>query len=722
MHNAPKDLAEYTSQLDEALENGFLRKTLDKFAVDYKVARATALKQIDAPSVIKKVAAMKDDVAQNLEHYYQEFKKNAEAKGVHVHRAATPAEANEIIARIAKEHNVKTIMKSKSMVSEETLLNKRLEEEGCSVLEGDLGAYIIQLRKEGPSHLVLPAIHLSRAEVAEDFSKVTGKTEDDDVDNLVKVAREELRQKFIEADMGMTGANFVIADTGAFCTCTNEGNARLVSTVPPIHVAITSLDKIVPKLEDALGAMQILARNATGQPITTYVTWYNGTGECKAEAAKDNKKTMHIVFVDNGRTTVAKDPLFSQMFRCIRCGACANICPVYRLVGGLNLGYIYMGAIGLIMTYFLHGREKAKVALQNCVNCEACKAVCAGGIDLPRLIRELRVRINEEEGAPTDAALLSAVMKNRKMFHTLLKFAKYAQLPVTGGTQYQRHLPAMFFGKQDFKALPAIAKKSFRDQWEEVKPKVTNPRMTVALFAGCAGDFVYPEQLAAAMKVFEKHGVACDFPMEQSCCGLPLEMMGQRETSVSVSQQNTKAFDSSKYDAIITLCASCASHLKHSYPELIGAGSSADDATKHRCEAFVSKVTDFSSFVHNILKVDSNSFNKSDEKVTYHASCHLCRSLGVVDEPRNLIASAAEYVPCKEEDVCCGFGGSYSMKFPGISKNLLEMKLANAQETGATRMVMDCPGCVMQIRGGAEKNQQGLKVTHIAELLAERLR
>ncbi len=721
MHNAPSSLSEYTDQLDAALENHKMRKTLDKFATDYKVSRVKALAQIDAPDVIQKICDAKDEVARNLDKYYEEFKKNAEAKGVHVYRASTPNEANEIIAKIAKDHNVKSIMKSKSMVSEETMLNKRLEEDGISVLEGDLGAYIIQLRHEGPSHLVLPAIHLSCADVAGDFSNVTGKTEDEDVDNLVKVAREQLRQNFIDADMGMTGANFAVAETGSFCTCTNEGNARLVSTVPPVHVAITSLDKLVPKLDDALNAMKILARNATGQPITTYVTWYNGTGQCKAEKAKDQTKEMHIVFVDNNRSTVAKDPLFSQVFRCIRCGACANICPVYRLVGGLNLGYIYMGAIGLIMTYFFHGREKAKVALQNCVNCEACKVVCAGGIDLPRLIRELRVRINEEEGAPRDAALLSSVMKNRKMFHTLLKFAKYAQLPVTAGTQYQRHLPAMFFGKQEFKALPAIAKKSFRDQWEQVKPKVKNPRYKVALFAGCAGDFVYPEQLTAAMKVFEKHGVDCDFPMDQSCCGLPLEMMGQRNTSLDVSKQNTIAFDANKYDAIITLCASCASHLKHTYPEIIGDQSDADDATKTRCAAFVNKVTDFSSFVHNVLKVDDKSFKKSNEKVTYHASCHLCRSLKVTEEPRNLIAKVAEYVPSKEEDVCCGFGGSYSMKFPGISKNLLEMKLANAKETGASRMVMDCPGCVMQIRGGAVKQEQDLKVTHIAELLAEHL-
>ncbi len=722
MHKAPKNLNEYGQQLDEALDNSFLRKTLDTFAVAYKANREQVFKHIDAPEIIKKIACVKDHAAQNLETLYEEFKKNTEAKGVIVHRAATATEANEIIARIAKDAHVKRVAKSKSMTSEETQLNIHLEAQNFHVDETDLGEYIIQLRGEGPSHMVMPAIHLSRYEVAHDFSKVTGEKEDHDVDHLVKVARKELRTTFIEADMGVTGANFCVAETGAFATCTNEGNARLVSTLPRVHVAIAGLDKLIPTLDDAMNALQILPRNATAQLLTTYVTWFTGPGEWKGSENPDEKKEMHLVFLDNGRSALAKDELFSQIFRCVRCGACANVCPVYRLVGGHRMGYIYIGAIGLILTYFFYGKEKAKVLAQNCVNCEACKHICAGGIDLPRLIREIRVRLNDEDGAAVEATLLSAVMKNRKMFHSLLTFVKYAQLPVTGGSDYQRHLPNIFFGKQKFKALPAIAKTSFRDEFEKIQPKLSQPRFKIALFAGCAQDFIYPEQLKAAVGLFSKHNVAVDFPMEQSCCGLPLEMMGQRKASISVAQQNIMAFDSHQYDAIVTLCASCAAHLKHTYVELVGADSNADAATQTRCAAFVEKVTDFSSFVHNTLGLTAEDFTKSSEKVTYHASYHLCRGLGVTQEPRALINHAAEYVASKEEDVFCGFGGSYSMKFPGISKNLLKMKLNNAKETGAARLVVDCPGCIMQIRGGAEKEQQDLKVTHIAELLAENLR
>ena len=205
--------------------------------------------------------------------------------------------------------------------------------------------------------------------------------------------------------------------------------------------------------------------------------------------------------------------------------------------------------------------------------------------------------------------------------------------------------------------------------------------------------------------------------MEQSCCGLPLEMMGQRKTSMDVAKQNIAAFRGGNYDYIITLCASCAGHLKHHYPEILDSDFSTVEA-----QAFAAKIIDFSSFVHDVLGLKGEDFNKSAQKVTYHASCHLCRGLGVKKAPRELIGDAAEYVPCEEEEVCCGFGGSYSVKFPEISAQLLEKKIANMKATGADRLVVDCPGCVMQIRGGAEKHGLKIKVDHIAELLAENLK
>lgn len=717
MHNAPANLSSYREELEKALDDSFLRKTLDTFAVAYKANRENIFKQVDEKALIAQIAAAKDNAAQHMDELYAQFKENAEKRGVHVHWARDAAEANEIIARIARENNVKRVVKSKSMTAEETQLNLRLEKDNLIVDETDLGEWIIQLRHEGPSHMVMPAIHLSRQQVADDFTRETGVQQDrEDIQRLVKVARVQLRRKFIAADMGISGANFAVAETGTIATVTNEGNARMVTTVPRVHVALVGIDKLIPTFDEALVALQVLPRNATAQMLTSYVTWMGGAGECAATAS--GRKILHIVFLDNGRSEIAKDPLFSQILRCVRCGACANVCPVFRLVGGHKMGYIYIGAIGLILTYFFHGHDKVKVLCQNCIGCESCKNVCAGGIDLPRLIREIRVRLSEENGAPAEAALLGAVMKNRKMFHSLLKFARFAQKPVTGGSPYIRHLPEIFLGKHGYKALPAIAAKSFRDRWEQIKPVVSSPKLRVALFAGCAQDFIYPEQLEAAVKILAANNVQVDFPMNQTCCGLPLEMMAQRKASQDVAEQNVTAF-SGNYDYIITLCASCASHLKHQYPHLLE-GNTALNAS--RVQGFADKIIDFSSFVHDVLGLTADNFVNKGEKVTYHASCHLCRGLGVREAPRDLIAAAAEYVPCAEEEVCCGFGGTYSAKFPELSATLLRKKLDNVEATGAARLVVDCPGCVMQLRGGAEKQGLRVKVDHIAELLAENLK
>ena len=715
MHEAPKNLSDYRKQIDDALQDDFLRRTLDTFAVAYRANREAVFKEVDEKALISQIADAKDNACRHMEELFQKYKEEAEKRGVIVHRAADAKEANDIVIRIARENNVKHVVKSKSMTAEEIQLNTALEAEGFIVDETDLGEWIIQLRHEGPSHMVMPAIHLSRYQVADDFSKATGEKQDTDVQKLVKVARVQLRRKFITADMGVTGCNFAIAESGLVTTVTNEGNARMVTTLPRVHVAIAGLDKLVPTIDDALTALQVLPRNATAQRLTAYVSWIAGAGPC--ESAEGGKKVRHVIFLDNGRSEIAKDPIFSQIFRCVRCGACANVCPVFRLVGGHKMGYIYIGAIGLILTYFFHGKDKAAVLCQNCVGCEACANVCAGGIDLPRLIREIRARVTEEQGGGV-AALLGSVMKNRRIFHSLLKIAKHAQKPFTGGAQFQRHLPAMFLGKHGFKALPAIAARSFRDRWADIKPQVSRPDMKVAIFSGCAQDFIYPEQLEACVKILAARNIAVDFPMEQTCCGLPLEMMGQRKIAIDVARQNIRAFQKERYDAIITLCASCASHLKHTVVKIV----ENERDISSQAQAFADKVTDFSSFMHDKLGLTAEDFNQSDEKVTYHASCHLCRALKVKEAPRALIASAAQYVPCDEEEVCCGFGGSYSAKFPEISAQILENKLKRVQATGATRLVMDCPGCVMQLRGGAEKQGMDIKVQHLSELLAANLK
>jgi iron-sulfur cluster protein len=712
-----RDLKTYRKEVAKALDNDFQRQAMDKFAVAYRTSRANAFDGLDINSLVADIARIKDNALTQLDALYARFKKNAEKAGVHVHLARTGDEANAIIGRIAEDNGVQRIVKSKSMTAEETLLNHYLESRELEVTETDLGEWIIQLRGEGPSHMVMPAIHLSRFQVADLFRDVTGQTQDAEIERLVKVARRELRCKYAEADMGISGANFALADTGTLGLTTNEGNARLVTTLPRVHVALVGIDKLLPSLGDALRINRVLPRNATGQAITSYVTWITGPNACGA--TEHGRKVMHVVFLDNGRRQMAGDPDFAQVLRCVRCGACANVCPVYRMVGGHQYGHIYIGAIGLILTYFFHGRDKARNLVQNCINCGACKEVCVSGIDLPRLIKAVHSRVQDEEGHPLQSLLLAKLLKNRKLFHSLLQTARKAQKPITGGTPYLRHLPMIVSEEHNFRRLPAIAPKAFRDLWPELKPQVEKPVLRVALFSGCVEDFVYPEQLVAAVRVMAARKVAVEFPMMQSCCGLPVEMMGESDAARHVAAQNILALETGQPDYIVTLCASCASHLTHAYPRLL-----ADDpilAEKARNQA--GKVAPFSVLMNDILRIEEYSASGRTIATTYHAPCHLCRGLKIKKAPHELIRKAGlDFYPAGEEETCCGFGGTYSSKFPAISAQILKKKLDDVTATGARQLVTECPGCILQLRGGAQQCGLDLSVIHIAEMLWERER
>jgi iron-sulfur cluster protein len=716
MIKTAQDIKSYKKQLKEALCDQFLRTALDNFNTAYRENRSIVYEGIDFEGIRKEIAAGKDAALPNLLELFETFKAHAEAAGVKVHTAKDAKQANEIIAAIAKENNVKKIIKSKSMTAEETFLNDHLEKEGYIVTETDLGEWIIQLRKEGPSHMVMPAIHLSRYQVGDLFEKVTREKQDsENIDKLVKVARKTLRPVYLEADMGISGANFAIAESGALGLVTNEGNMRLVTTLPKVHVAIVGYDKLIPDLKTMLKILKVLPRNATGQAITSYVTWIKGAVECSASPS--NRKIIHVVFLDNGRLTLAEDPVFAEALRCIRCGACANVCPVYSKVGGHKYGHVYIGAIGLILTLFYHGRENDRAIVKNCINCQACKEVCPVDIDLPHLIKKTYRAVLDQDGkTPIKNVLLSKVMKNRKLFHFILRHAYLVQRPLAKNEPMIRHLPHFFEKEHGFRSLPVITKTPLRDQWKTIRPHVVRPKLTIALFAGCAVDFIYPEQAKDMLTLLKEKNVQVEFPMDQTCCGLPVMMAAEEEAAKEVAMQNLKAMMSEKYDYILTLCASCGSHLKHNYPKIFKDVSQGPENLK----AFTDKIIDFSSFVVNVLNMSSKDFKVTGEKVAYHSPCHLCRGMQVTDEPRKLIQIAGyDYVPSKDENVCCGFGGSYSVDFPEISSEILKKKLDNVEATDAGILVTDCPGCVLQLRGGMDKRGRKIQVKHIVEILAE---
>lgn len=728
MIKTAQDIRSYKKQLKEALSDSFLRQALDTFNTVYRENRPNVYKEMDFNRLRDEIAADKDKHIPHLEALFEQFKTHAQKAGAVVHRAGNARQANEIIAKIAHENQVNHIVKSKSMTAEETFLNDHLEKEGFEVTETDLGEWIIQLKHEGPSHMVMPAIHLSRHQVGDLFEKETGRQLDsENIDKLVKVARKELRPKFLKADMGISGANFAIADSGALGLVTNEGNMRLVTTLPRVHVALVGFDKLVGELSSALRILKLLPRNATGQAITSYVTWIKGANESLNTSS--GKKIMHIVFLDNGRLSIARDEIFSQSLRCIRCGACANVCPIYSKVGGHKYGHVYIGAIGLILTLFFHGKENDRAIVKNCINCQACKEVCPAAIDLPHLIKKTYARVMEQDGkTPVKNFLMARVMKHRKLFHFLLRQAYLAQKPFTGKDGMIRHLPSFFEKDHGFKTLPAIAGTPLRDQWKSLHKKVEKPVMKVALFAGCAMDFIYPEQGKALLKLLYKTNIDVDFPMGQTCCGLPAMMAAQEETAQKIAIDNIQVFAQKEYDYILTLCASCASHLTHNYEKIFRETPSLDtDPTE-----FIGKTIDFASFMDRFYPFPAEGSTETGEnfsrgmpndltgkKAAYHAPCHLCRGLTVTREPRELIKKSGHtYVPSKDEDVCCGFGGSYSVDFPEISSQILKKKLDNIEMVQPDILVTDCPGCVLQLKGGLDRRKSPVEVYHLVELLA----
>jgi len=305
-----ENIDQYKKRINNALSNNFLRSAMDNFAVAYRTGRKNAFSGMDINSLIKEVSFIKQNALENMEMLLQRFSSRAEQNGVHVHLAETAEDACSIIEKIAEDTSSKKIIKSKSMTAEEIHLNTWLESHGLEVTETDLGEWIVQLRHEGPSHMVMPAIHLSRFQVADLFSDVTGRNEDSEIEKLVKVARKKLRNKFIEADMGITGANFVLADSGTIGIVTNEGNARLVTTLPRVHVVLAGIDKLLPSIKEALTINKVLPRNATGQAITSYVTWITGPSQCSI--TENKKREMHIVFLDNGRKKIADQGIIKK--------------------------------------------------------------------------------------------------------------------------------------------------------------------------------------------------------------------------------------------------------------------------------------------------------------------------------------------------------------------------------------------------------------------------
>ncbi len=704
--------------IKKKINDTFLRRALKNFAAAYPVARAKAFDGIDFEAVRGRISDAKQAGLKELPDLVSRFKLRAEQTGAKVYVCSTPEDANRTILEIIQGKGADFLVKSKAMTSEEIELNPYLEKNGVRCLETDLGEWIIQLAGERPSHMVMPAIHKNKEEVAELFSKETGHDCPPDIPSLVKTARDTLRSGFLAGQVGLSGANVAMADTGSFAIITNEGNGRLVTTLPDTHIALIGVEKIVPSLTEALDVINVLPKNATGQKITSYVSFIKGpTGD---------GRELHIVLLDNGRLKLAADPDFSEALKCVKCGACANVCPIYEIVGGHVFGHIYVGGIGLVLTPFFHGLDKAEEILKLCIGCRKCNEACASRIDIEGLIVDLRDRIRKPMG---QKFLFGTMMKNRKLFHAALRTAYLAQKPFQSEGGRIRHLPLILNRETANRSLPPIAEKPFRDlvlRNNSILNTQNSKPEKVLFYTGCLADFVYPEMCRDTKDSLEKLGYDVVFPQEQTCCGIPARYSGEMDVARDMAKINTDVLLAEEADYVVTICPTCTMSLRHDFPKLL----EGDAVYRLKTETLAAKVLNFSELAARKIGFDSaqptarSLSGVEGNVVTYHDACHLKRGCGVYEEPRKVLrelvgVEIAEMADC---DKCCGFGGSYSIKYPEISQEVLKNKMENIKSTGVRTVAVDCPGCKLQIEGGLEAAGTGITVEHSATLLARKLR
>ncbi|MCA0754727.1 iron-sulfur cluster-binding protein [Paenibacillus sp. N4] len=403
----------------------------------------------------------------HLDYYLNLFVNNARANGVHVHFANTAEEAVKLTLDIAEHANAKSVVKSKSMVSEELHLNHALETIGVEAVETDLGEYIIQLAGEMPSHIVIPAIHKNRYQIAELLSKEAGYTLPPDTTALAGFVRKKLREKFLDAEIGMTGCNFAIAETGSMVLFENEGNARMVSTVPKTQITLMGMERIIPSWSDLEVMATLLPRSATGQKLTMYMSGITGP---RREKDADGPDEMHIIIIDNGRSLQLGDPEFQELLNCIRCGACLNACPVYRHIGGHAYGSTYSGPIGAVLTPSLNKNIAEWDDIANASSlCGACYEACPVKIPLHDMLVYLRRRkVESGHGNKLESIGMqgfATIMGNSSRLGGVLRLGKLGQkLVVRSGVIKTKLGPLK--GWNTYRVTPSLPKESFREKWD----------------------------------------------------------------------------------------------------------------------------------------------------------------------------------------------------------------------------------------------------------------
>jgi len=461
----------FKTSATQALTNEPLRKALGGIKHGFVANRAKARANLPEFEQLRDEAkAVKEHTLAHLDLYLEEFEAKVSQAGGHVHWAPDAQDARTVIEKICRDANAKTVTKGKTMIGEEIAINEHLASAGITPIETDLGEYLIQIRNEPPSHIIAPAIHLTKAQVEADFREIHKHLPEDRVleepGQLVAEARQVLRDRFLAADVGITGANLLIAETGSSVIVTNEGNGDLTQCLPRIHIVIASIEKTVPTLEDADTILRVLARLATGQEFSTYTTFSTGP---KRPGDPDGPEEYHVVLLDNGRTEMLGSE-FHDMLRCIRCGACMNHCPVYGAVGGHAYGWVYPGPMGAVLAPSLIGIDEAGHLPNASTFCGRCEAVCPMRIPLPKMMRHWREREYDKGNTPAGfkfgLKLWAFAARRPRLYQALMGMAMPVMAKLAGKKHRFTWLP-LAGGWTRHRDLPAPQGKTFQQLWRE---------------------------------------------------------------------------------------------------------------------------------------------------------------------------------------------------------------------------------------------------------------
>jgi L-lactate dehydrogenase complex protein LldF len=710
-------IAPFVERYRRALDDARLRTNLLNFQRSWRQTRQTVFdrltRETDATfeATREQLIQAKNAILADPLPYQRAFVERATAAGAHVYEVPTAEAAREQVLTLLRERNVTLLAKGKSMVAEEIFLNHHLEAAGIRVVETDLGEWIIQLAHETPSHMVMPAIHKSRAQVADLLQAEAERPVDhEDIRGMVTLARAELRRAFLAAQAGLIGANALVAETGSVMLVTNEGNGDLVSSLPRTLIVTAGWEKLIPTLADATNQLRLLGRSATSQEITTYTSFITG-----AEAAQE----LHIVLVDNGRSAMYADPDFRDALRCIRCAACADICPPYQVVGGHVFGHVYSGAIGLVNTPFHHGLEAAAGPQALCVSCNACATVCPVGIPLPRQILDVRARVVADCGLPPVKRAALEIFHHPRLFDLAARAASALPRSVLS------NLPVP--ERWAWRELPVLARRPARDDLlgRSFEPLADGPWVnsaargkTVAYFIQCVTDRFAPEQALAAVKLLQACGARVAVPTSQHCCGLPHLDSGEQRGARRLAKATIRALEAVSADYVVTAAASCAVAIMHDYAHLLRD----EPPWAERAQRLASRTLDLLSFVERVASPPLLSAVPDGPIVTYHSFCQSTNVLGIGEAGARLLRLAGySVVELPEATVCCGFGGATSIEYPEVGRGIVSRKLDNVRATGAEVLCTDNPGCLLHLRGAAQAAEDRFAVRHIVELLAERV-